>query len=559
MKQASLKQSKTVRLVSTFGLGQNDREAPSHQVAMKVYESARYQWEDQISPETTTHVQLALAELFKVTSLGGVTTPLVESQWIKYEPKHERYEAHRGDRLGRELGFWSNLSKDEDIPAERRWPLLHLKVIQEKQERALYETFEAYRWLLSHEALEELGEERAPDEIIFDVTHGFRTQPIVGLAAALFTLQEWERLELTKTDTPKLKVVYGAFDARDREENIVPIWDITPFLSIQQLNNALSAMIRYGRSEQLSELVDELTEPEPWLQELREVTAKVSADLNLIRSHDLALHSAPELKQVTERALESIRDQSEWKMLTETLKALKTWASELTLEGFEQVERSPQALVSSEGHELMKRLAKRYDHLKNYPALLAVIAEDKISHQAIKLGTLDLRPSQPDRELGKLRNSVMHAQFDKGQMKHADLLESLKPHLDEFYELPAAEPKDPVGQTNSAGELLLVVEETEREELTQLKPELIHCKKLRRLLTDALDGRYKHVELYNRLRKYKHHKWVLSPQLAQNPNLSALLATAASKLEVELVWCERSGEGALSYREVSFKPSGWFD
>ena len=553
-----------VRLVSTFGLGGAQGWEPP-----KSYKAVSYVWGGRPSAETS-HIQAALAELFAATSIGGVTTKEVVDEWVRFS--HRRAEdAHlNGDRLGRDVGLWSNLSLTEELPAARPFPLVHLTVVDSQQESSLYQTFNAYRALLSHEALPHLCEEEPPEELIFDVTHGFRTQPIIGLAAALFTLQEWRRLELSRVRVPRLRVLYGAFEDKTRGGGQHPIWDITPFLGLQQLNNALSDLIRYGRAEALGEVLGDLRESQAgdvaWLTELEKSTRAVSDDLHLIRARDLATQSAPRLAAEAAKALAHIgagEPKERWGMLEETLKALQGWSAELTLPSGAPEGLGGHALMSAEGLELMKRLATRYKALGSYPALLATLAEGWISREALRLGRAE-RGSQPNQALGSLRNTVMHAQFSHGDNSSEALLGALGSHLEEFRALPP--PAQPQAAPVSQRPLLLTTSAKEYDELTARDPSLEGAlnKKRRRNVTLEVqpnEGQPNHQalsKLWSYLKRYgAEADWVMSPTVAADPRLSAFISTCASQLGRPLYYCVETPEGVLSRVQQDFSPARW--
>jgi len=557
--QPSTTQPRRRRLVTTFGLGgAKEWDQP------KSYQAVRYVCDGRDSAKTS-HIQAALAELFAVTSIGGVTTPEVAKEWVRFVNRRADDIPLNGDRLGRDAGLWSSLSNQAEIPADHPFPIVHLTEVNSQQESSLYQTFNAYRALLSHEALPHLGEEEPPEELIFDVTHGFRTQPIIGLAAALFTLQEWERIEL-RGHVPRLRVLYGAFEDKSLGDDRRPVWDITPFLGLQQLNNALSDLIRYGRAEALGEALDDLsatpTGDLAWLAALRESTRAVSDDLHLIRTRDLATQSAPRLAAEVAKALEHISAgelKERWGMLEETLKALKSWSADFTLPPEAPEGLGGDRLVSRDGLELMQRLAARYQALGSYPALLATMAEGWISYEALRQGRAE-RGSQPNQDFAPLRNTVMHAQFsqkgDRAGDSSQDLLGALGAHLEDFRALSPS--VSPPKSSSSGRTLLLTTSAKEYDNLTTLDPSLKSDLTAQRRKNITLDGKLSRITLWNYIKRYgESADWVMSPSVAADPRLSVFVSTCASQLKRPLSWCVLTPEGALSREEQDFSPARW--
>lgn len=82
--------------------------------------------------------------------------------------------------------------------------------------------------------------------VIIDVTHGFRTQPMLALAAGVY-------LRTTKGVTIE-RIVYGAYDARD-QNNTAPVFDLTSFLDLIDWSISAGQFIDYGNARPLSDLL----------------------------------------------------------------------------------------------------------------------------------------------------------------------------------------------------------------------------------------------------------------------------------------------------------------
>ena len=73
---------------------------------------------------------------------------------------------------------------------------------------------------------------KAKDEIILDITHAFRSIPLLVFIVAAYLRQ-------VKGVTLK-HIIYGAFEARDVETNQTPIFDLTPFVELLDWMNAVN-------------------------------------------------------------------------------------------------------------------------------------------------------------------------------------------------------------------------------------------------------------------------------------------------------------------------------
>jgi CRISPR-associated protein, TM1812 family len=74
-------------------------------------------------------------------------------------------------------------------------------------------------------------------KLVIDITHGFRSQPIIALAIALY-LQTAKSIKVEK-------IIYGAFEGRSND-NIAPVLDLTPFLEIVNWASATEQFLKYG-------------------------------------------------------------------------------------------------------------------------------------------------------------------------------------------------------------------------------------------------------------------------------------------------------------------------
>lgn len=85
------------------------------------------------------------------------------------------------------------------------------------------------------------GEIAPGDRIIFDITNGFRSLPVLAFLAASFVrVVRGARVE---------RMIYGAFDATS--EGKTPVFELTPFLALLDWTTATDAFLKHGRAEDL--------------------------------------------------------------------------------------------------------------------------------------------------------------------------------------------------------------------------------------------------------------------------------------------------------------------
>jgi CRISPR-associated Csx2 family protein len=86
------------------------------------------------------------------------------------------------------------------------------------------------------------------DTVIYDITHGFRSLPLLGFAVLNYAVY-LKNIQVGG-------IYYGAYEARDAE-NKAPVFDLAPFYTLLRWTSAADAFVNYGISDKLSEVVKE--------------------------------------------------------------------------------------------------------------------------------------------------------------------------------------------------------------------------------------------------------------------------------------------------------------
>jgi len=168
------------------------------------YEETTYVWEDETC--TTKYMQEAVQELFSPSQLFVAMT----------SPVREKHDGALRERLSYER---------LDIPngqSEEEWWTVFEKISTSIPDGAT---------------------------LTIDITHGFRSQPLVVLAAALY-------LEAA-SDVEVEQIVYGAFD-KNSESPETEIHDLTSFLSLIEWSVAARQFLRDGSASSLATLMKEI-------------------------------------------------------------------------------------------------------------------------------------------------------------------------------------------------------------------------------------------------------------------------------------------------------------
>jgi CRISPR-associated DxTHG motif protein len=112
-----------------------------------------------------------------------------------------------------------------------------IKIPDGKSEAELWEIFEA---------ISEVVQEG--DEIAFDITHGFRSLPMI----AMLTIAYLKQVKGVKVQY----VLYGAYEARDNQG--APVFDLTPFADLLEWLVAAKMFTATGDSSELGRLIQDV-------------------------------------------------------------------------------------------------------------------------------------------------------------------------------------------------------------------------------------------------------------------------------------------------------------
>lgn len=134
------------------------------------------------------------------------------------------------------------------------------------------------------------------DEIVFDITHSFRSIPVVVLLSISY---------LRTLNNVKVKgLVYGAFDPNNKEKD-APTFDLLPVLSLLDWITATDQFIKTGNGKQLVNLLTENQGENSPTSELANKIKNISQGLQLLRPRDV-ITEASTLDEAIEKAKDSI-------------------------------------------------------------------------------------------------------------------------------------------------------------------------------------------------------------------------------------------------------------
>ena len=222
------------------------------------YKCATYRWNDQTYK--TSFVQEAFVHWLKPETTCVLLTK-------------EARKKHWGDLCQRLQGHTQTV-KEINIP-------------DGKSEAELWEIFAAIS-----KAVQE------GDEIAFDITHGFRSLPMI----AMLTIAYLKQVKGVKVQY----VLYGAYEARDNQG--APVFDLTPFADLLDWLAAAKMFTATGDSSELGQLIQEIQNDayrnrEAYGENLPRALKNFGAALAEV-SHDLLLTRVPNLPKSVSNLIE---------------------------------------------------------------------------------------------------------------------------------------------------------------------------------------------------------------------------------------------------------------
>lgn len=252
-------------------------------------------------------------------------------------------------------------------------------------------------WKIFGELTKHLSEK---DEVIFDITHSFRTLPFLSFLAASF-------LRVAK-DVRIKGIYYGAWEARkppppadnpfySNPTDKSPVFNLTPFLNLLEWTTATDQFVKTGNAESLSKLIHQTdTKGETTLQELSKSINKIAVGLNTLRPLSVMEESANLSSRIQEASEET---KANLPQLVPLLEKIEKDYSQFSL-------ASPK---SNDAQTNKKRLAKHlrmvewYEKRERWIQALSLARESIVSLICFILNKDALKENDRDR-VGKLIN-----------------------------------------------------------------------------------------------------------------------------------------------------------
>ena len=171
-------------------------------------------------PCETQFIAEAIVNFFSPDSLYFFATESAAKEPVSDDNKCER------------LKFLTELLREKT-------KIVHIPIEEGADEEELWKIFDTV-----------VGEIKDNDRVLFDITHGFRSLPFLTFLALAYVRNVRIGVEIER-------VIYGAFDAVDRDNPRKPIFDLTPFVSLLDWLGAVTMFQRTGDSRLIASLNDD--------------------------------------------------------------------------------------------------------------------------------------------------------------------------------------------------------------------------------------------------------------------------------------------------------------
>jgi CRISPR-associated DxTHG motif protein len=253
-------------------------------------------------------------------------------------------------------------------------------------------------------------------ELIVDITHGLRSLPVLMLAACQY-------LRATKGVTVR-HIFYGAYELRDKETNVTPVFDLQPFLELMTWSSSTEQLWRYGNAGPLAEQLKALQDRshrEGWehgargLKGLGEKFAHLNRALSLVRPEEV-LKEASKVPKNLELARQDAAVLPEAKPLELLFERMADKVAAFAVPSGE--------IFSVEGFAAQAEMIRHYLETQQYQQAVTLAREALVSWVCVKERLVD-RKAGEDWLNGKAKARRDRKPLDSKQDKLASIWQKL--------------------------------------------------------------------------------------------------------------------------------------
>lgn len=207
--------------------------------------------------------------------------------------------------------------------------------------------------------------------LVVDITHGFRSQPIIALAIVQY-LQAAKNVKVEK-------IIYGAFEAK--EGDVTPVFDLTPFLVMMNWASATEHLLKFGDAQMIKLLLTEAQRENrisglktEQLKNLGDDLAKLTNSLATVRPQE----SIKIAKSLSER-LKAVQHD----LVAPNAQPLKPLIAKMESR-FAKIAVRESLLFTQKGFEAQAEMIDFYLKTENYSQAITLAREAVVSKVCIK-------------------------------------------------------------------------------------------------------------------------------------------------------------------------------
>lgn len=291
---------------------------------------------------------------------------------------------------------WSKLKE----AIQRHYPHCSFNAVDIKDGKTLAEIWETFNILLSR-----VDEN---DELVLDITHSFRSIPVLVLACVQY-LRSLKNIHLSG-------IYYGAWDAREPFKKFYgtedplprsPVFDLTPFIELMDWSYGVADFIKYGQIGPLNNLTKEKSGhlPKKLRQNLKTVVESfLKLQNEILTCRGKLIHEGKRLAQI-EPNLKKIKENAEElppafyplvEKIETKIRQLKGWGG---ISVDDDIQRGFGAVSWCLEHNLVQQA-------------FTLLQENLITYFCRASGLND-REKSPDRRIASISSSVFFLPFEQ--------------------------------------------------------------------------------------------------------------------------------------------------
>lgn len=251
---------------------------------------------------------------------------------------------------------------------------------------------------------------KSNSEIALDITHGFRSQPILALATILY-LQSSSGVNINK-------IIYGAYEAKD-ENSVVPVFDLSVFVNLIRWSGAVRDFLKYQNAYEINNLLKEIhndtyinnfTEKSESLKSFGKLLNDISLSLSI--SHTpFVFKNAKAISKVNESIIKDLQFIPKAAPLAKILKNIS--------DKIEPISNSEGNWHSNEGINAQLSIIQWYLETSNYQQAITLMRELLITVFAKKM---NLNPEKQREETENILGKLSETLINTHQCEHIEYI-----------------------------------------------------------------------------------------------------------------------------------------